>query len=148
MTTDSNNLPIVPAWEHFYHVADIGVRGLGVSRAQAFEQVALAMTAVIVEPAKVEQQEQVNIEVSCSDAELLLVDWLNGLIYEMATRHMLFSRFEVVFEGESLHGKAWGEQVDRNRHQPVVEIKGATFTALAVCQLEDGRWLAQCVVDV
>jgi tRNA nucleotidyltransferase (CCA-adding enzyme) len=30
----------------------------------------------------------------------------------------------------------------------VVEIKGATFTELKVGQDEQGRWLAQCVVDV
>ena len=26
-------------------------------------------------------------------------------------------------------------------------MKGATFTELEVTQLDDGRWLAQCVVD-
>jgi SHS2 domain-containing protein len=29
-----------------------------------------------------------------------------------------------------------------------VEIKGATFTALLVRQQPDGRWVAQCVLDV
>jgi tRNA nucleotidyltransferase (CCA-adding enzyme) len=34
------------------------------------------------------------------------------------------------------------------RHEPAVEVKGATYTALRVEQLEDGHWLVQCVVDV
>ncbi len=42
----------------------------------------------------------------------------------------------------------WGEAVDRQKHQPAVEIKGATFTELHVCQQADGLWLAQCIVDV
>ncbi len=79
---------------------------------------------------------------------MLLVDWLNALIYEMATRRMLFSRFDVSIEGERLSATAWGEEVDVERHQPTVEIKGATYTALEVRQGADGRWIAQCVVDV
>jgi SHS2 domain-containing protein len=37
--------------------------------------------------------------------------------------------------------------VDPVRHEPAVEVKGATYTALRV-QQTDGHWLAQCVVDV
>ena len=33
-------------------------------------------------------------------------------------------------------------------HKPAVEVKGATFTELAVRQDPDGRWRAQCIVDV
>src|SRR5512139_3851745 len=40
-------------WEHFEHGADIGVRGFGASVAEAFEQAALALTAVIADPAGV-----------------------------------------------------------------------------------------------
>lgn len=148
MSADLSDASTLPAWEHFYHMADIGVRGLGATQAQAYEQAALAMMAVIVDPTIVQQQGPVEIEVACPDEELLLVDWLNALIYEVATRHMLFSRFEVAIEGESLHGRAWGEALDQQRHQPAVEIKGATFTELEVRQRGDGSWLAQCVVDV
>jgi tRNA nucleotidyltransferase (CCA-adding enzyme) len=79
---------------------------------------------------------------------LLLVDWLNALILEMAARHMLFSRFEVSLDGHRLNATAWGEPIDLGRHQPAVEIKGATYTALKVGRMESGQWLAQCVVDV
>lgn len=66
----------------------------------------------------------------------------------MALRHMLFSRFEVALEGQRLNATAWGEPVDPGKHQPAVEIKGATYTELKVGRDESGRWLAQCVVDV
>ena len=137
-----------PGWEHFRHIADIGVRGCGRSLAEAFEQVALAMTAVILDPAAVACGESLQIEVSASDHELLLTEWLNALIYEMATRHMLFARFEVEIRGDILKARAWGEAIDVARHQPAVEIKGATFTELRVWRSEDGLWRAQCVVDV
>ena len=135
-------------WEHFPHQADIGVRGLGATLEQAFEQAALALTAVITEPAEVVPREMIRLSCEAPDAELLLVDWLNTLIYEMATRNMLFSRFEVHLEGSRLTAQVWGEALEAARHRPAVEVKGATYTALKVAQQPDGGWLAQCVVDV
>ena len=135
-------------WEHFAHEADMGVRGFGASKEEAFEQAALGLTAVITDPETVRAHELINVVCEAPDDELLFVDWLNALVYEMATRNMLFSRFEVHIDGHRLEGKAWGERVDVVRHQPAVEVKGATYTALRVGQGESGEWLAQCVVDV
>ena len=134
-------------WEHFYHQADIGIRGVGATLVEAFEEAAIAMTTVICSVDKVEQKEQVDIECADSDTELLFVDWLNALIYEMATRRMLFGRFEVTLEGDELKGKAWGETADPEKHETAVEVKGATYTQLRVGPDGD-KWVAQCVVDV
>lgn len=137
-----------PRWEHFPHGADIGIRGRGDTAEQAFANVALAMTAVITDPADVRAQEAVDIRCAAPDLELLLVDWLNALVFEMATRGMLFSRFEVKIEDGDLSARATGEAVDRARHRPAVEIKGATMTALRVAKEPDGGTVAECVVDV
>lgn len=135
-------------WEHFPHQADMGVRGVGPTLAAAFEQAALAMIAVVTDPAGVAAREAVEIACAAPDDELLLVDWLNALILEMAARHLVFGRFDVHIQDHRLHATAWGERVDASRHQPAVEIKGATYTELKVVQDTAGRWLAQCVIDV
>lgn len=135
-------------WEHFAHESDIGVRGFGASCAEAFEQAALALTAIVTDPAGVNPVAKVELGCEAPDSELLLADWLNAVIYEMATRHMLFGRYEVRIANGRLYGAAWGEPVELSRHRPAVEPKGATYTALKVSQQEDGNWLAQCVVDV
>ena len=67
------------AWEHFPHGADIGVRGIGATRGQAFEQAALALTAVIADPARVAADTMVELRCEAPDDELLLADWLNAL---------------------------------------------------------------------
>ncbi len=134
--------------EHFHHEADIGVRGVGRTPAEAFEQAALALTAVITDPESVKPVKKVPIACAAPDLELLLADWLNALVYEMATRTMLFSRFDVRLDAGGLTAVVWGEAIARNRHQPAVEIKGATYTELYVGQVPDGAWRAQCVVDV
>lgn len=135
-------------WETFAHEADVGVRGSGATLAEAFAGAAMAMTAAICDPQKVGAGETVNIECAAPDDELLLLDWLNALVYEMATRRMLFSRFDVRIADHRLHATAWGEAVDVARHAPAAEVKGATFCELAVRQSPDGTWMAQCIVDV
>jgi SHS2 domain-containing protein len=138
----------VAEWSHFPHEADVGVRGVGPTPEIAFEQAALAMTAAIVDPASVRPEQRVAIACSAPDIELLLAEWLNALVYEMATRRMLFGRFEVRIRGTKLTAQAWGELVEVKRHQPSAEVKGATLSELKVRAQPDGSWLAQCIVDV
>lgn len=134
-------------WEHFEHGADVGVRGFGATKAEAFEQAAVALTGVVTDLDRVRATDRITIECEAPDDEMLLAEWLNALIYEMATRRMLFCRFAVRFEGLRLHGIAHGERVDTQRHQPAVEVKGATYTALRVA-CDGDEWVAQTVVDV
>jgi len=126
----------------------MGVRGIGNSKEEAFEQAAIAMSAVITDPAKISAVERVEIACAAPDDELLLVDWLNALVYEMATRKLLFGRFEVQVKDHVLTARAWGEPMDSAKHHMAVEIKGATYTALRVAQESNGEWVAQCVIDV
>jgi tRNA nucleotidyltransferase (CCA-adding enzyme) len=135
-------------WEHFSHDADIGVRGFGNIKSEAFEQAALALTGVMLDPRSLDTHKSVTVHCEAPDDELLLFDWLNAIVYEMATKNMLFARYQVKLTDHVLDGTAWGEPVDVERHQPAVEVKGATLTALGVAQQSDGAWMAQCVVDV
>lgn len=137
----------VARWEHFPHDADIGVVGIGPTKAEAFRQAALALTAVITDPVKVNPVQAVPVACEAPSDELLLVEWLNALIYEMAVRVMLFCDCSIEIDDGRLRATAYGEAVDIERHEPAVEIKGATLTALKVAHGANG-WRAQCVVDV
>jgi tRNA nucleotidyltransferase (CCA-adding enzyme) len=136
------------AWEHFPHGADIGVRGIGATCEEAFEQAALALTAAVTDPSGVRERTAVHVEREAADQELLLVDWLNALIYDMATQKLVFARSSVRIDDGRLVASAWGERLDRARHRPAVEPKAATYSELSVRRRDDGTWVAQCVVDV
>ena len=135
-------------WEHFEHKADIGVRGIAPTISQAFEQTALALTAVMTDLHCITPQTDVIIECDAPDYELLLVEWLNNVIYEIATRKIIFCKYSVSINNHHLSAVASGESIDVQKHQPAVEIKGATYTELKVTQQSNNMWLAQCVVDV
>ena len=135
-------------WEHFPHGADMGIRGFGPTPAKAFEQAALAMTAVITDPGLIRLENEIEIELEAPKLDLLLVDWINALVFEMADKKMVFAAFSVEISDGVLMGRALGEKVSRERHAPAVEVKGATFTELAVVEERQGLWRAQCVIDV
>jgi len=147
MSVPSHAAAVNAGWEHFPHAADVGVRGFGPTPAAAFEQAARALTAVVTH---VDVEPSIAVEVRCEapDLELLLVEWLNAVIYEMAVRRMLFSRFAVRISDTRLDATLWGEPVDVARHAPACEPKGATYTALRVAEELGGFWSAACIVDV
>lgn len=135
-------------WEHLEHGADIGVRGYGHNLAQAFTQAALSLSSVVTELDKIDLTDSVAVECNAPEYDLLLVDWLNEIVFQMATRNMLFGRFEVQILDHHLQAQLFGEKVDQDKHQPAVEVKGATFTDLKVYQAGDNEWIAQCIIDV
>jgi SHS2 domain-containing protein len=144
---DQHDQPPAARWEHFSHEADIGLVGIGPTMAESFRQAALALTAVVTELASVRPIVGVPLVCRAPTDDLLLVEWLNAIVYEMSTRTMLFGDFAIQISDGELRATAWGETVDLERHEPAVEVKGATLTALSVSPTAAG-WRAQCVVDV
>jgi SHS2 domain-containing protein len=135
-------------WEHFPHAADMGIRGMGKTKNEAFEEAAKALVALTTDLERVSPKEQVVVSLTAPDDEQLLVEWLDALVFEMATRRFVFSRFEVRIEGGRLEGRLWGEPRLESLHPIGVEVKGPTFTELHVGVGEDGLWVAQLIVDV
>lgn len=140
--------PIVrPRWEHFAHGMEIGVRGIGPTRESAFEQAAIALAAIAVDPAAVRPRRVVVIGCAEPEDRMLLVSWLGAVAFEMAVRRMVFVRFALRIDGCAIAARAWGEEVDSLRHGPAGRPRGAVFDAACVGQGADGTWRAQCVVD-
>ncbi|HAT6976882.1 TPA: archease [Legionella pneumophila] len=142
-----NLLPLNKYWEHFTHEADIGVRGVGPTLADAFEMGALALTNVVTDTALIKPVLSKKIHCEAPDEEILFTDWLNAVIYNMQIHNMLFCEFHVQLNRFALDAVIKGEKVNQKKHQPVVEVKGATYTELKVDKNNDS-WIAQCVVDV
>ena len=134
-------------YETFEHESDIGIRGFGKTVEEAYENAAIALYSVMVNVGSIKPHDMRTISVSAPDHELLFVEWLNALLSLSDIERMVFSKFEVAISGMSLAGRAWGEHLDRDRHQPHVEIKAATYHMLCVKEERD-RFIAQCVVDV
>ncbi|HFC9268101.1 TPA: archease [Legionella pneumophila] len=142
-----NPLPLNKYWEHFTHEADIGVRGIGPTLTDAFEMGALALTNVVADATLIKPSLSIKIHCEAPNQEILFTDWLNAVVYNMQIHNMLFCEFDLKLNRFALDAVIKGEKVDQKKHQPVVEVKGATYTELKVYKNND-IWIAQCVVDV
>ena len=141
--------PVIHAgWEHFSYDANIGIRGFGPNQEKAFEEAALALMHVVTDIDRVRPQQLVEVTCEADRLDILLLEWLNTLVFQMATNKMLFSRFIATIDDGKLKAQAWGEPIDFLRHELIVKVKGATHNELKVEPDPDGRWVAQCVVDV
>jgi SHS2 domain-containing protein len=135
-------------FELFEHGADIGIRGMGSTLAQAFENAALAMFSVVV-PNIQDLVPSRFWQLSCEsyDQEALLTAWLNTLLSYSDIYRAVFCSFEVKIDGCSLTADVKGIPYEELTVEKGVEVKGATFTELYVGKQND-VWIAQCVVDV
>ncbi len=138
-------------FELFEHKADVGVRGFGRTLEEAFEECAKSMFSVMVDLGEVEAKEPVKMEVEAADKEQLLVNFLNELLYLQDVKEMMFNRFDLyITDGTGkwrLEGKAFGERINKEKHEFKTEVKAASYHQLKV-EKQAGKWVAQCVIDV
>lgn len=139
------------AFEWLEHTADLGVRGIGRSIEEAFCEAARGMFAMMVDLADIAGQEVLEVRCQAPSRESLLVAWLAELIAQKDLTHSLFSSFEVRIDrrrqGFVLHGRCKGASIDPARQRLGTEVKGISVCGLRVERV-DGRWVAECIVDV
>ena len=135
-------------YETFDHTADLGLRVRAADLDTLFAEAAEALFATIVEDlAAVQLVRAVEVRLQAEDREYLLFDWLKELLYQFDAEHLLFRRFEVRVTADGLEGRAWGEPLDRARHELGHEVKAITYHGLRVEQTPDG-WMAEVIVDI
>ena len=134
--------------EFFEHTADLGLRIRAADLDTVFAEAATALFSTIVEDlSAVQPLQRVGVRIAGDDRELLLFDWLKELLYRFDAEHLLFSRFEAHVAANEVVGAAWGEPLDRARHELAHEVKAITYHGLRVEQTADG-WLAEVIVDI
>jgi|SRR3989339_1122969 len=135
------------------HTADALFMAEADTLSELFEQCALAVQEVMINPLKVQAQQKVEITGENKNIENLLFDFLDDLIYHKDAEQLVFSHFEVKIEekeGEVFQLKciAFGEKINPEKHEPKVDIKAITMHMFEVKRTETGTWQAQVLVDV
>jgi len=135
-------------YETFDHTADLGLRVRAADLDGLFAEAAEALFSAVVEDLRtVRPVREIAVRLAGEDREYLLFDWLKALLYHFDADHLLFSRFEVRLADGGLTGKAWGEPLDRSRHELSHEVKAITYHGLKVEPSPDD-WLAEVIVDI
>ena len=135
-------------FEPLEHTADIGLRSYGKTLKEAFENAARGMFSLMTDVAKVEKKKRREVEVRSEDAEGLLVEWLNELIFVFETELAVFKDFEIRDWDEKsyLKASAYGEDIDLKRHEFELQIKACTYHMLEISK--NDLWKCQVIFDV
>jgi tRNA nucleotidyltransferase (CCA-adding enzyme) len=135
-------------WEYFEVEADVGVRGWGPSRAEAFAQATLGVFALLVTADQVQAREDREVRAQAEGPEALLVAWIDECLYVHEIEGFVVGAVELTTCTDTLaHGLLHGEPVDPGRHRLGTVVKGATYHQTSV-QDRDGAWEVRVIVDV
>jgi SHS2 domain-containing protein len=135
-------------FETFEHTADLGLRARAATLDTLFVEAARALFSAIVDDlSAIRPERKIEVRVQGDEREFLLFDWLNELLYQCETQHLVFGHFEVHVGEGGLTGSAWGESLDPARHGVGHEVKAITYHGLKVEQTNDG-WLTEVIVDI
>jgi SHS2 domain-containing protein len=112
------------------HTADAMVEVHGVTLEERFENAAYALFDQITDASTVRPKGEVEVSVSAGSREQLLVDFLQELLFLHDTENLVFSRFVIEMEGDTLRARAQGEEFDPTRHAKRSVVKGITYHGL------------------
>jgi SHS2 domain-containing protein len=120
-------------FEIINHTADVGIIAYGADMSQAFANAARALFSLITELDDVAEVIHRDIELTATDEESLLVEWLNELVYQFDTEDILFKRFDIIqLNNTHLKARGYGEKVDKSKHKIKIGVKAATYHMLKV----------------
>src|ERR1017187_6849126 len=133
--------------ELFEHTADLGLRIRAADLDTLFVEAAQCLFSAVVEDlATVRPMQKIDMQIQGDEIDYLLFDWLRELLYHLDAEHLLFGKFEVHVKPDGLTASAWGEPLDRSRHNLEHDVKAITYHGLSVEKVRD-EWEAEVIVD-
>jgi SHS2 domain-containing protein len=126
---------VTGGWEEIEHTADWALRVWGDDLRALFVNAARGMLSLMGGQLVGDDLRQTHISLTAPDAETLLVEWLNELIYLTEEEELFVTQVEVrQIDGRALEAEVMGGQAtDLTKH-----IKAATYHALAIERTPSG----------
>ena len=132
-------------YELLEHTADAMVKCYGKDMEECFGNAAYAMYDQMLDASSVMPSISVRLTASGEDWEERLFSFLSELIYITDVKGLVFSEFEVSFNGDDVICTASGEPLDVAKHRPRAEVKAVTYHMMSV---DPGEPSATVVFDL
>ena len=129
------------------HTADIGIIARGKDLPTLFSNAAAGMLSLLIDVDTLRQNITREIMLESEDAESLLVQWLNELLYIIYTEKMVLFKFDIVIDGNRLTARCAGQELEPEDHRIRREIKAATYHDLEIGQ-RDGGYRVKIIFDI
>jgi SHS2 domain-containing protein len=130
------------------HTADIGIVAYGSDIKEVFSNAALGLFNLMADLTDLDENIKREVGMSAEDIEVLLVEWLNELIYISEVDHIIFKRFEISeLSNNSIKATCFGQKLKSGQHRLKREIKAATYHMLKIDK-ENNRYKVQIIFDI
>ena len=124
------------------HPADLGIEAFGRNFAEAFEQAALALISIILDPDKLVCSQTKEVTIEGADFEQVLVRWLTEVLYLYDGENFAGGNFKIVeLSSTRLKATVLGEPFNLERHKPRLDVKAITYHQLFLEQDDSGAKL-------
>ncbi len=155
-------------FEYFETTADMGVIARGKTLEEAFKESAKALFNLMVNIDNIEKKVKREIEISSEDLYSLLYDFLTELLVIMDSEYLIFSDFDIEIhkkENEQKKEKtkneknenkeeeyilkcvAYGEKLNKEKHEPKEEVKAITYHKMDI-KKENDEYIIKYIVDL
>ena len=135
-------------YEILDHTADICVRVYGKSLDDLLRNAARTMMQLITDIEKVNPSQEIEVKAKGETKEELLVHWLDEILFFHQAKKMVFRDFEAHLVSETeIQGKAFGENIDADRHEIGLDIKAVTYHNLKI-ESSDDKLKVEIVFDI
>jgi len=134
-------------YEIFDHTADMGLYIYGRDREELFAAAQEALMAQLTNPDGIKPVMEREIILEAESAEELLRKWMAELLYLYQAESWLTSGVSFSdLTDTSLKARAFGENLDKARHEQKLEIKAVTWHRLRIEKTGSGEHLRATVV--
>ena len=141
-------MPMIP-FEYIEHTADAGMCVRGDTLRSLFTHAAQGLFEMIAVVDTIDETTSINVHLEAESVEMLLVAWLDELIFKHETEDIFFKRAEISnISATELVAKVYGEPTNFDKHVVYTEIKAVTYHQLYVIQNPNGDWEAQVIFDL
>jgi len=131
-------------WCELDHIADIAIAVFGSDLEALFTASAQGLFSLAFEPDKFHTIRQFTVKLSAPDAETLIIDWLNELLYLSEKHNVYFFRFDF----HNILPTELTACIDATSIRMIKQyIKAATFHNIAIVKAIDG-FRTEIVFDI
>lgn len=132
------------AYQFLEHTGDIKLKAWGQNPENLFQNITLGMLEILKPEIKKGEMKKRKIEVRAENLELLLVDFLNELLYQMDINQEAYQDFKFkIFDNKKIEAELSGKPLKSFG----LEIKAATYNELKI-QKKDNLWQGEIVFDI
>jgi SHS2 domain-containing protein len=134
------------SFEEIAHTADVKIRARAPTLEALFSETFKALMQVMYGTHRAGGIQR-DIRIESSDNESLLADFLSEVLFLSEVERLVFSDARVTIDGLCLTAELTGEPFDPVRHSEGSEVKGISYSELAITHEANG-YMLEIIFDV